>query len=147
MTMSQVIREKEKKMIKYMIHILSIALLSGCSTLKESTMFGIGIGSVVGAGVGAASGSPSGNEKRGAMTGAAAGAALGGLLGYLDFKERSKKEAMKIGALNADTSAEAPFLTKPKVQRVWVPEKIEGDKYISGHWIYVIERQSVWSKD
>jgi hypothetical protein len=133
-------------MIKYMVCILSAAMLYGCSTLKDSTLLGIGVGSVVGAGVGAAAGSPNGNEKRGAMTGAAVGAALGGLMGFLDFKERSKKEALKIGT-GVDAGKEAPYLTKPKVQRVWVPEKIDGDKYISGHWIYVIERQSVWSKD
>lgn len=125
-----------------------LALLSiGCSTLKESTLLGVGIGSVVGAGVGAASGSPRGNENRGAMTGAVVGAALGGLMGFLDHKERSKTEALKIGSGNGSGNADAPFLTKPKVQRVWVPEKVEGDKYISGHWIYVIERPSVWSKD
>lgn len=134
-------------MMKYIVYILSVAMLSGCSTLKESTLLGIGVGSVVGAGVGAAAGSPRGNENRGAMTGAAVGAALGGLMGFLDFKERSKKEAMKIGSGTGAGNSDAPFLTKPKVQRVWVPEKVEGDKYISGHWIYVIERPSVWSKD
>lgn len=126
--------------------ILALAI-SGCSTLKESTLLGVGIGSVVGAGVGAAAGSPRGNENRGAMTGAAVGAALGGLMGFLDHKERSKKEALKIGTGHGASNADAPFLTKPKVQRVWVPEKVEGDKYISGHWMYVIERPSVWSKD
>lgn len=134
-------------MTKCITCILFVAILSGCSTLKESTLLGIGVGSVVGAGVGAAAGSPRGNENRGAMTGAAVGAALGGLMGFLDFKERSKKEALKIGSGNGNGNTEAPFLTKPKVQRVWVPEKIEGDKYISGHWIYVIDRPSVWSKD
>ena len=126
--------------------ILALAV-SGCSTLKESTLLGVGVGSIVGAGVGTAAGSPRGNEKHGAMTGAAVGAALGGLMGFLEHKERAKKESLKIGSGHGASNADAPFLTKPKVQRVWVPEKVEGDKYISGHWIYVIERPSVWSKD
>ena len=134
-------------MIRTIVFILSASLLGGCSTLKESTWLGVGIGSVVGAGVGAAAGSPRGNENRGAMTGAAVGAALGGLMGFLDHKERAKKEALKIGSGHGTSNSEAPFLTKPKVQRVWVPEKVEGDKYISGHWMYVIERPSLWSKD
>ena len=129
------------------ISVIFALAMSGCSTLKESTLLGVGVGSVIGAGVGAAAGSPRGNENRGAMTGAAVGAALGGLMGFLDHKERAKKEALKIGSGHGASNSEAPFLTKPKVQRVWVPEKIEGDKYISGHWMYVIERPSVWSKD
>lgn len=40
----------------------------------------------------------------------------------------------------------APSLTSPKVTRVWVPDKIEGDKYIEGHWVWVLERGSTWSQ-
>lgn len=39
-----------------------------------------------------------------------------------------------------------PSLTSPEVNRVWVPDSIEGEKYIMGHWIYVIKKTSVWSK-
>ena len=106
--------------MKAIFVILALAM-SGCSTLKESTLLGVGIGSVVGAGVGAAAGLPRGNENRGAMTGAAVGAALGGLMGFLDHKERSKKESHKNGTGHSASSGDAPFLTKPKVQRVWVP--------------------------
>lgn len=37
-------------------------------------------------------------------------------------------------------------LTSPKVRKVWVPEKIEGDKYIEGHWMWVLERTTTWSQ-
>ena len=40
----------------------------------------------------------------------------------------------------------SPSLTAPKVRKVWVPEKIEGDKYIEGHWMWVIERTTTWSQ-
>jgi hypothetical protein len=119
----------------------------GCSTLKESTWLGVGIGSVVGAGFGAAAGSSRGKESKGAVTGAAVGAALGGLMGFLDHKERAKKQKMKLKTGFGPSGDKTPFLTKPQVQRVWVPEKIEGDKYIEGHWLYVIDRPSVWRKD
>lgn len=39
-----------------------------------------------------------------------------------------------------------PFLTSPKVRKVWVPEKIEGDKFIEGHWMWVLERTTTWSQ-
>lgn len=41
--------------------------------------------------------------------------------------------------------SQTPSLTAPKVRRVWVPAKIEGDKYIDGHYMYVIEKTSSWS--
>lgn len=39
-----------------------------------------------------------------------------------------------------------PFLTSPKVRKVWIPEKIENEKYIEGHWMWVIERSTTWSR-
>lgn len=40
----------------------------------------------------------------------------------------------------------SPALTSPKVRKVWVPEKIEGDKFIEGHWMWVLERTATWSQ-
>lgn len=42
-------------------------------------------------------------------------------------------------------SNKAPFLTEPKVLKVWVPEKIEGDKFIEGHYMWILEKTSFWS--
>lgn len=39
-----------------------------------------------------------------------------------------------------------PSLTAPEVRRVWVPEKIEGTRFIDGHYEYIIDKPSVWSK-
>lgn len=44
------------------------------------------------------------------------------------------------------SDAKSPSLTTPKVRKVWVPEKIEGDKYIEGHWMWVLERTTTWSQ-
>lgn len=42
--------------------------------------------------------------------------------------------------------ANVPSLTSPEVRRIWVPEKIDGNKFIKGHYMYVIDKPSVWSK-
>lgn len=42
--------------------------------------------------------------------------------------------------------AKTPFLTSPQVRKVWVPEKIEGDKFIEGHWMWILERTTTWSQ-
>ena len=40
----------------------------------------------------------------------------------------------------------SPSLTAPKVSKVWVPEKIEGDKFIEGHNMWILEKTTSWSQ-
>ena len=40
-----------------------------------------------------------------------------------------------------------PKLKRPEVRKVWVPDQISGDEYISGHWKFVIEKSAVWTKE
>ena len=39
---------------------------------------------------------------------------------------------------------EAPALITPEVRRMWVPDKIEGDQYVKGHFIYYFEKGAQW---
>lgn len=39
-----------------------------------------------------------------------------------------------------------PKLTAPKVRKVWIADKIESDKYIEGHWIWILESTTTWSQ-
>lgn len=48
-------------------------------------------------------------------------------------------------SVNKD-DAKSPSLTAPKVSKVWVPEKIEGDKYIEGHYMWILEKTTSWSQ-
>lgn len=56
---------------------------------------------------------------------------------------KSKTESGK--PINKDDN-KTPSLTAPKVNKVWVPEKIEGDKYIEGHYIWILEKTTSWSQ-
>ena len=40
-----------------------------------------------------------------------------------------------------------PFLTRPEVRTIWVPDAIEGNRYIEGHRVFIIEKGTSWSKD
>jgi hypothetical protein len=40
-----------------------------------------------------------------------------------------------------------PKLKRPEVRRVWVPDQIVGDEYVTGHWKYLIEKNAVWTKE
>lgn len=48
-------------------------------------------------------------------------------------------------SINKDDN-KSPSLTAPKVSKVWVPEKIEGDKYIEGHYMWILEKTTSWSQ-
>jgi len=60
-----------------MVYVLSLLIISGCT----STQKGAGLGGLMGAGAGAIIGHQSGHAKEGALIGAAAGAAGGALIG------------------------------------------------------------------
>lgn len=40
-----------------------------------------------------------------------------------------------------------PFLTRPEVRTIWVPDSVEGNRYIEGHRVFIIDKNSSWSKD
>ena len=65
-------------------------------------------------------------------------------IGYLAYKSSERTDLEKAAATNG-SALNAPLLTSPKVRRVWVPAKIEGEKYIDGHYMFVIEKTSGWS--
>jgi hypothetical protein len=50
---------------------------------------------------------------------------------------------------NADQTPaqDIPKLKRPEVRRVWVPDQIVGDEYVTGHWKYLIEKNAVWTKE
>ena len=45
-------------------------------------------------------------------------------------------------------SESIPKITKPSFKKVWIPEEIRnnGTEYVEGHFMYVIERDTTWSK-
>lgn len=126
-----------------LITVITISMaLSSCATMEESIGLGAGIGGAVGAGFGAAAGS---NFKSAAL-GLAVGAVLGGAMGYVTYHSREEKNHQVKAPLSNKDISKVPSLTAPEVRRIWVPEKIDGSKFEEGHYEYVIERNSVWSR-
>ena len=118
--------------------------LNGCATLKSNTFLGAAIGASAGAVGGTVIGAPY-HAASGTLIGAASGAAVGALIGYLtEPKKNDLKETPKT-ASPSTTIADDPSFTSPEVRRVWVPDKIEGNKFIKGHYMFVLERGSVWT--
>jgi uncharacterized lipoprotein YmbA len=47
-----------------------------------------------------------------------------------------------------DSTGDSPKLTRPVVRKIWVPPAIEdgGKVYRDGHYKYLLENESVWSR-
>ena len=129
---------------KGVMWIVVLALLNGCATVGRTTLLGVGTGAAAGTGIGLAAG----NNAMGALTGAAVGAVLGGAFFFLGAKEHEEKAAFMNAPLKEKSAKEKiPSVTTPEVHRIWVPDKIDGNRFEAGHFIYLLERQSEWTKD
>ena len=131
--------------------ILMTALLlqTGCSSMGKS----VGLGSAIGAGTGAALGgimSQDGKYRtRNVIIGAGVGAVAGGLAGSAIYgsNERDKELAFLKGKEAERKSSKGqttPALQEPKVEAVWVESKVVGNRYIDGHFEYIITEPTRW---
>lgn len=61
-------------------------------------------------------------------------------------QEKAKKEAFLKGqqAGQAPTPGEMPGLSQPKVETHWVEGRVQGNRYIEGHFEYVIVEPVRW---
>lgn len=50
-------------------------------------------------------------------------------------------------APNASDLEKYPFITRPEVRTILIPDTVEGNRYIEKHRVFVIEKNSSWSKD
>ncbi len=115
-----------------------VSTLISCSTLSKSVLLGGSIGGTAGG----AMGSQNGNTDSGAALGALVGAGLGNLV-FQNKHKQSARPKSSSDRLELD-DLDSPFLKSPKVRKYWHQDKIEGKKFIKGHWIYEIEEQPVW---
>lgn len=115
-------------------------ILNGCATTTKSVL----MGAVVGGLAGGAIGQTQSQNSQGTMVGLAVGAGIGSLIGYFAYKDKSRKTFADTNIKDID---EIPFLTKPKIRSVIVPDTIEGNKYIKSHKVYILDDAGNWSKD
>ena len=145
------------KKTRFYCIILLLFYLTSCSSLNRSLLLGTGTGMVTGAFIGTA-GSVR-NKKNNAVKGAVIGGLLGVGSGYFLHKGLEKRdvETRQKMLLNLDkfgtgkshlkTTLPSPMLTKPIVGSEWVDTKIEGNKLIEAHRVWIIEENSGWVPD
>lgn len=131
-------------MRKIFIFSLITSLMTGCASMKESLITGVSVGAVSGAALGNSHGSGRSRDKS-TRNGAIIGALLGAGFSYLAHKDK-KEKLHKVQQTRIGNKNDVPLLTQPKVKRVWVEDKVNGKRFIKGHWEYIIEEQSSWSQ-
>ena len=140
-----------KNKFMFVLMISGLIFQTGCSSLGKS----LGLGTAIGAGTGAALGGivdPGKNGKyrtRNVIIGAGVGAIAGGLTGAAihENNERDKELAFlkgKEAQRKSSKSQSAPSLQQPKVEAVWVESKVMGNRYIEGHFEYIITEPTRW---
>lgn len=137
---------------KYIIlATLPLALIaSGCSSLGKS----MGLGAGVGAGTGAVLGGiadPGKNGKYrtrnvviGATLGGLAGMAAGSAIHGMKEEERQKGYIAGKYSKSPVTQGLPPNLKDPTVETRWVEGRAVGNKYIEGHFEYIIAEPTRW---
>ena len=148
---------KETKDLLYLgaIHLVALVLafgLTGCATESK----GVGLGAGIGAGAGAIAGglADPGHDGQYRTRNVIIGTALGGMVGAFAGSEihknteEQKKEAFLRGRASAPPQATGvmPALTQPKVRTEWVEAHTVGNRFVEGHFEYVIEEPSRWDQ-
>lgn len=135
-----------------MIYLTAFAIaLSGCATQNKSA----GLGGAIGAGTGAVLGGIADPGRNGEYRtrNVIIGSALGGMAGLIagsvihDEMEAKKKEAFLKGRASAPQvpTGAMPSLTNPKVESHWIEGRVVGNRYIEGHFEYVITEPARWT--
>ena len=143
--------QKFKKQIILIVSVSALLLQTGCTTLGKS----VGLGTAIGAGSGAMLGGIVDPGKKGqfrtrnVIIGAGVGAIAGGFAGSSihENNEKDKELAYLKGREAERKSSKAgspPSLQQPKVEAVWVESKVAGNRYIEGHFEYIITEPTRW---
>jgi hypothetical protein len=146
---------KERKQFLYftVIHLTALILMilsTGCVTANKS----VGLGGAIGAGTGAMLGGIADAGKdgeyrtRNVIVGTAIGGMAGMITGSVLHKEmdEQKKEAYLKGRASspAPQAGVMPSLSQVKVRTEWIESRVSGNRFIEGHFEYVIEEPSRW---
>ncbi len=143
---------KNRYLLIALIYLGTLLLASGCATQGKSA----GLGAAIGGGTGALIGhiaDPGKNGEyrtRNVILGTAVGAMAGSIAGDLSYKEleSQKRDAFHKGKASAPQARDGamPTLKNPKVESRWVEGRISGNKYIEGHYEYIISEPARWEE-
>jgi hypothetical protein len=133
---------------------ISLTLIASCATQNKSLALGGAIGAGTGAIIGGIADPGKDGQYRtrnviiGTGVGAVAGMATGAFIhSNIEDKKREAYDQGKTDALKKpQASGTMPNLKNPKVEARWMDGKVIGNRYIDGHFEYVIIEQARWEE-
>ena len=146
--------KQNTKFYNAIILVISLTLVTSCATQNKS----LALGGTIGAGTGAIIGGIADPGKdgqyrtRNVIIGSSVGAITGMATGALVHSntEDKKREAYDQGKTdvlkNQQTNGTMPNLKNPKIEARWMDGKVVGNRYIDGHFEYVIIEQARWEE-
>lgn len=144
-------QRKRKNIFFSMILIAAMFLATGCATQNKSA----GLGGLIGATGGAALGGIADPGKKGEYRtrNVVVGATIGGITGLVtgstlfDTIKARESKAYANGRASAPRKAlgAMPSLREAKVESRWIEGRVVGNRYIEGHFEYIITEPTRWS--
>ncbi|MCB0386612.1 MAG: hypothetical protein KDD43_14565 [Bdellovibrionales bacterium] len=136
----------------FVLIVMMTFFTTGCATQNKST----GLGGAIGAGTGAILGgiADPGKDGKYRTRNVIVGTALGGIAGMATGSILHKKmdSEKKAAFLKGRTSAPhgkgaVPSLKEAKIESRWVEGRVVGNRYVDGHYEYVIVEPARWDNE
>lgn len=136
---------------RYATYALILVALNGCATKEKTVALGGGIGATGGAVLGSIA-DPGRNGEyrtRNVVVGATLGAMTGHVAGSLlaDRQEQDRKKAFDQGKSAAPVPGEPPKIKDAVIESQWVKGHRAGNRYIDGHFEYIIREPARWEDE
>ena len=130
--------------------VLPTLFLISCASQNKSVGLGAALGGGTGALIGAVADPGRKGENRtrnvilGTGLGAMAGMVAGGVL-HEDSEKKRKDAFLKGQASQPKVEGQPPSLSAPRVETRWVEGRVQGNRYIEGHFEYIIIEPARWT--
>lgn len=124
-----------------------IFIITGCATSKKSILLGTGIGTGVGAVIGGIATKDGKYRTRNVIIGAGVGSIAGAVTGAaIGESVEREKELSYLKGKNSSSNKKGnpPSLQEAKVESRWVEGRIIGNRYVEGHYEYIILEPTRW---
>jgi len=139
--------------------LITILSISGCATSGQTTLLGLGIGTVVGGSMGAlAPSGPKGRlRSRNTFIGTTIGAIVGAAIAYIVRPKEEKstekaelisdKKTMDLFRPKYTGDKNEPTLLEPRVETRYIDDQVRGNVFVPGHLEYQIVEPAQWRKE
>lgn len=135
--------------MKKLVFFFPVLSLIACASQNKSVGLGAALGGGTGALVGAVAdpGRKGENRTRNVILGTGLGAMAGMVAGNVLYEESEKKRKdafLKGQASQPKMEGQPPSLSAPRVETRWIEGRVMGNRYIEGHFEYVIIEPARW---